>query len=179
MAVIASPRAKEMATDERVAPAAALAPAQQNAPAAPAADTSATSTGAALLAAMALLATGAAFTRRYRDTKTLRHIRRACRDNDPVAARATLLQWTRELGAPGPTSLLALAHHLGGTATGQELAALDRHLYGAARQPWNGRRLFAALRSEHPEFHPYHLRRPKRARVKTVPATPTAPIPPA
>ena len=160
IAVMASPDARDMATDERVAPATALAPAQQRAPAAPAADSSATTPGAALLAAIALLAAGAAFTRRYRDTKTLRHIRRACHDNDPVAARATLLQWSREIGVPGPASLLALARHLGGAATCDQLAALDRHLYGEHRHPWSGQQLVTALRSEHPEFRHWHLRRP-------------------
>lgn len=159
IAVIDSAGGREMATDERVAPAAALAPAPQNAPAAPAANTSAI-TGTALLAAIALLVAGAAFTRRYRDTKTLRHIHRACNDNDPVAARTTLLQWSREIGVPAPAGLLALAHHLGGTATVQELSALDRHLYGEHRQPWNGQQLITALRSEHPEFRHWHLRRP-------------------
>ncbi|NMF99893.1 BatD family protein [Aromatoleum toluolicum] len=154
IAVMASPRARDIPTDGRVAPAAALAPAQQSAPAAPAADTSATTTGAALLAAIALLATGAAFTRRYRDTRTLRDIRRACHDNDPVAACASLLQWSREIGVPAPTSLLALAHHLGGTATGRELAALDRHLYGTVHEPWSGQALLAALHHEQTEFHP-------------------------
>ena len=160
IAVMASPGASDMPTDERTAPAAALAPAQHGAPAAPAADASATTTGAAVLAAIALLAAGAAFTRRYRDTKTLRDIRRACHDNDPVAACASLLQWSREIGVPAPTSLLTLAHHLGGTATGQELAALDRRLYGEGHQPWDGQQLIAALRSEHPEFRHWHLRRP-------------------
>lgn len=160
IAVMASPGASDRVTDDRVAPAAAPAPAPQRAPAAPAADTNATSTSAALLAAMAIVAAGAAFTRKYRDTRTLRHIRRACHDNDPVAAHATLLQWSREIGAPGPANLLALAHHLGGSRTRQELATLDRHLYGEQPPPWNGQQLITALRSEHPEFRHWRLRRP-------------------
>lgn len=178
VAVMASSEARNVATDPHAAPAANSAPPQPSTPSTPAGGATAAGTGAALLAAIALLAAGAAATRRLRDTATFRRITCACRDNDPIAARTNLLQWSREIGAPGPGGLLALAHHLGGTATGRELATLDRHLYGGARQHWNGRGLIAALRSEHPEFRPWRLRWPNGAGMRSVPASPTVPLPP-
>lgn len=159
IAVIASPRTRDLVADPHAAPAAESPSTLPSTPTMPTGGANAAGTGAPLLAAIALLATGAAAMRRRHATATLRRIRRACRNNDPIAARANLLQWSRELGAPGPGALLALARHIGGTATDRELAALDRHLYGKTRQPWNGRPLIAALRSEHPEFHPWRLLR--------------------
>lgn len=180
VSVLASPSATVTTMDEPAAPEVAPAPAQPGAAATtPAANTTAITASAALLAALALLAAATALMHRHRDTATLRRIHRACRKNDPVAARSTLLQWSGEIGAPGPASLLALARHLGGAATCDELAALDRHLYGEALQPWNGNKLITALRSEHPEFRRYHLRRPNRTSVKPVPAKSTAPALPA
>ncbi|QTQ36971.1 Aerotolerance-related protein [Aromatoleum petrolei] len=159
IAVMASPGERAIATDEPVvaAAAAALAPVQPAPSGTTSRRTKAVGTSAALLAAIALLAVGATVMRR-RATATLRRISRACRDNDPIAARANLLQWSRQIGVPGQGGLLTLAHRVGGTATGHELAALDRHLYGEQHQPWNGQQLITALCSEHHEFQPWRLR---------------------
>ncbi|BAL22711.1 BatD family protein [Azoarcus sp. KH32C] len=117
-----------------------------------AAPVNAPASGPALIttfAGLALLAMAAALIWLRRNTPYF-HFRRACRNNDPLAARAALLQWRGKGLPPAPASLLAIAQHLGGQATRTELGALDRQLYGPACTPWNGQRLLAALHAEHP-----------------------------
>lgn len=75
-------------------------------------------------------------------------LRRACRDNDPQAARAALLQWAGRRLAQSPRGLEELAarsHH------GPFLLAvtqLARVLYGPPSQSWRGEDLLRACKTE-------------------------------
>ena len=65
-------------------------------------------------------------------------LEKACRENDAAAARASLLNWAEaQWPQDPPRGLDSLAQRLGeGAAT--VLHEIDRHLYAAAVQPWDG-----------------------------------------
>jgi hypothetical protein len=69
-------------------------------------------------------------------------LKRACRDNDPMAARRALEQWARlrwpELTPEALETVLA-------QATRNEYDALNRHLFSGRPEAWQGQRLWAAF----------------------------------
>lgn len=72
---------------------------------------------------------------------------RACRNNDPASARAALLAWA-EVRVPGQRvrSPGDLERHFPGSGLADQLAGLDRCLYGQVSAPaaWQGGELLAA-----------------------------------
>ena len=96
---------------------------------------------AAVVALLAAVATIAA----CRRDPARRDLHRACRANDPRAARDALLEAAaRRLAAPAPRSLGELAARLDDPACRTALAALDRALYGPAGS-WQGAALLACV----------------------------------
>ncbi|MCF1184450.1 BatD family protein [Marichromatium gracile] len=70
----------------------------------------------------------------------------ACRANDPRAARAALLDWGRaRWGARAPAGPVELGRRLGRPGLGATLAALERALYAATGEPWDGAGCWARL----------------------------------
>ena len=79
--------------------------------------------------------------------ETRRELDRACRANDPRAARAALLKWGRSVWpATPPRSLPALAARIEQPELAAALAALDRALYSPGMTSWDGDRLREASR---------------------------------
>ena len=72
-------------------------------------------------------------------------LERACDDHDAPAAFRALIAWGAQIwpGAP-PSNLRELAARL--EHGGEEIQALNRALYGAGAEPWNGDELWRALR---------------------------------
>jgi len=70
------------------------------------------------------------------------HLKQACADNDPLAAKNALLDWGREQFN---------AHSLGGIAKccdarlRDEILALNKALYCKDAQPWQGKKLYQAF----------------------------------
>ena len=74
-----------------------------------------------------------------------KRLKRACDRNDPKAARDALLQWAAALAPEAPpTSLGQLAGWFEGDGA-KEIEALDRALYAAATDRWQGAPLWRAI----------------------------------
>ena len=80
--------------------------------------------------------------------ETRKALERACRDNDPVQAKAALLQWARvrPQGLPA-TSLGDLEKQVNETLAA-EIRNLSRRLYARATEPWRGEPLWQAFLQE-------------------------------
>ena len=78
------------------------------------------------------------------ERKLLRDVGAACAASDADGARRALLAWAEARFKAPPRSLGALAQELPGPV-GNEILALEAHIYGAAPGRWDGRALAAAL----------------------------------
>lgn len=93
--------------------------------------------------------------------QALRALERACRDQDPKAAAAAVMDWARARHAPA-ANLGAVAARLENEAAAQALRALDQHLYASTPPAWDGMACWQALRPA----------------LKTTATKPTQPNPP-
>jgi hypothetical protein len=106
---------------------------------------SARSPGAAAAGAARTAARARSAERKPNERKLLRSAQAACAAGDADAARRALLEWAEaRFPAAPPRSLGALASELSGSVA-QETLDLEAHIYGAAREQWDGRALSAAL----------------------------------
>jgi hypothetical protein len=80
-------------------------------------------------------------------------LRKACSDDDPAAARGTLIGWARaKWPSGGPLTPGAVASKLESLALAAAVAELDRALYSPGRHPgspapWKGERLWRAFKA--------------------------------
>ena len=85
-------------------------------------------------------------------------LRLACSENNPVKTRDALLNWgQRYLGSQQRPTLQQLATHTGGDLA-EEISKLDAALFSsrgdAASNPWNGSKLFTAVRAQSSDSKP-------------------------
>ncbi len=82
--------------------------------------------------------------------QSLRSLRRACRENDPVRVADALLGWSKlNWAGNSPGNLIELGVRVGNEEFSQELERLDRRLYSGGSDEWSGDRLwklFLAIR---------------------------------
>lgn len=75
-----------------------------------------------------------------------KQLRAACAVDDPARAQQLLLEWARlQFSESPPTSLGSLADRIAGPL-GEEIEALEAHLYGRGDRQWSGDRLGRLLR---------------------------------
>ncbi|MDD1621771.1 MAG: BatD family protein [Methylococcaceae bacterium] len=73
---------------------------------------------------------------------TEKNLKRACWENNPLAAKQALLQWGR--ARFGADSLGSIARHCA-VPLSDEIMALSRHLYSGRQQDWSGKDLWQAF----------------------------------
>ncbi|WP_348758298.1 BatD family protein [Candidatus Methylocalor cossyra] len=75
-------------------------------------------------------------------------VERACRADDPLAARQALWAWAARQWPDSPTGGAEELKRLGDGELGRELERLDRALYGRDAQPWQGEALWLKFRAQ-------------------------------
>lgn len=78
------------------------------------------------------------------DTAFEKSLQRACRDNNPQAAKQALLQWGKQAFAAENLGAIAAKSP---TALGEEILRLNRLLYSGQHQDWQGQALWQAFNS--------------------------------
>ena len=81
--------------------------------------------------------------------RAIRHLKDACVAHDPRRARAALVEWAAVPSEQGTTlrSLREFGQRSDG-ALAAEIAALERHLYGANESSWQGHALWQAFQNQ-------------------------------
>jgi hypothetical protein len=71
-------------------------------------------------------------------------LQQACASHDPAAARQALLNWAQALWPQRRPATLNEVAGLGGAALTEEIANLNRAMYGSGAKDWRGDGLWAA-----------------------------------